>query len=138
MSKIAEVKAGVTGGPAWLAQQRAEKALTDAGKPIPWTPGDPVSYNAYNLSKAAADETKAKSVQDFKDSAVEDFSSVDPKFTKNENTVATLLKNMPATMSALQAPDFLTTGKLPGYLPGGPPYNHSVKNAAGAINTLKA
>ena len=138
MAKIAEARSGVTGGPAWMAQQRAEKALSDAGQPIPWTPNDPVSFNAYNLSKAQADETKAKSVQDFKDSATEDFGTVDQKFTKNENTVATLLKNLPATMTALQAPDFLTTGTLPGYLPGGGPYDQSVKNAANAMNTLKA
>ena len=137
-TKVAETKLGVSGGPAWMAQQRAEKALTDAGKPIPWTAGDPADYAAWNAANEASKVAKAKSVQDFKDSATEDFGTVDQKFTKNENTVGALLKNMPATMTALQAPDFLTTGKLPGYLPGGGPYDQSVKNAAIAMNTLKA
>jgi hypothetical protein len=52
--------AGVGGSPAWQAQKKAELALTQAGKPIPWTPGDPDSYNAFKIrtDKDAADKQK--------------------------------------------------------------------------------
>ena len=136
-TKIAENKLGVGGGPAWMAQMHAEKALRDAGQPIPWTPGDPSSYNAWNTANTASNVGHAKEMQDFKDSGVEDLPSVEPRFDKGEKTVDTLLGNMDATMTALQAPGFLTRGPVPGYLGGGP-YSQEVKNAAAAMATLKA
>ena len=136
-TKIAENKLGVGGGPAWMAQMHAEKALRDSGQPIPWTPGDPSSYNAFNTAKTAGDVAHTKEMQDFKDSGVEDLASVEPRFDKGEKTVDTLLGNMDATMTALQAPGFLTRGPVPGYLGGGP-YGKEVKDAAAAMATLKA
>jgi hypothetical protein len=53
MSKLIETQAGVGGNPAWQAQMHAEKALNNQGKPIPWTPGDPSSYDAYTKSQTA-------------------------------------------------------------------------------------
>lgn len=53
ISKIVETQAGVGGNPAWQAQMHAEKALNNQGKPIPWTPGDPSSYDAYTKSQTA-------------------------------------------------------------------------------------
>jgi hypothetical protein len=64
MSKIVETQAGVGGGPAWMAQQRAEKALTVQGKPIPWTPGDPTSYDAYTKANTGEAVTTAKTKAD--------------------------------------------------------------------------
>ena len=64
MSKIVETQAGVGGGPAWMAQQRAEKALTAQGKPIPWTPGDPSSYNAWTTSNTASQVATQKTQAD--------------------------------------------------------------------------
>ena len=64
MSKIAEANAGVGGGPAWMAQQRAEKALIAQGKPIPWTPGDPASYAAWNAANTGQAVTTAKTKAD--------------------------------------------------------------------------
>jgi hypothetical protein len=60
MSKILETQSGVGGAPAWQAQIHAEKALQNSGKPIPWTPGDPDSYNAYKIrqDKEAGDRQK--------------------------------------------------------------------------------
>jgi hypothetical protein len=64
MTKVAEAQVGVGGGPAWMAQQRAEKALTAQGKPIPWTPGDPSSYDAYTKAQTGeavtTSQTQAK------------------------------------------------------------------------------
>ena len=64
LSKIVENQAGVGGGPAWMAQKRAEAALTAQGQPIPWTPGDPSSYDAYTKAKTGeavtTADTKAK------------------------------------------------------------------------------
>lgn len=64
LSKIVENQAGVGGNPAWQAQLRAEKALTAQGQPIPWTPGDPSSYDAYTKAKTGeavtTADTKAK------------------------------------------------------------------------------
>ena len=75
-TKVAETKLGVTGGPAWMAQQRAEKALTDAGQPIPRTPHDPRYLTTpTTYRRRQADETHAKNLQEFKDSGVEDFST---------------------------------------------------------------
>lgn len=64
LSKILETQAGVGGGPAWMAQQRAEKALTAQGKPIPWTPGDPSSYDAWTKANTAENVTTAKTKAD--------------------------------------------------------------------------
>jgi hypothetical protein len=60
LPKVLETKLGVGGSPAWQAQIHAENALTNAGKPIPWTAGDPDSYNAYKIrtDKEAADQQK--------------------------------------------------------------------------------
>jgi hypothetical protein len=64
MSKVLETQAGVGGGPEWMAQLRAEAALTAQGLPIPWTPHDPTSYDAYTKAKTAqtvaAADAKAK------------------------------------------------------------------------------
>lgn len=62
LSKILETQAGVGGGPAWMAQKRAEAALTAAGKQIPWTPGDPTSYDAWTKTNTASEEAKKKEV----------------------------------------------------------------------------
>lgn len=43
--------AGVGGSPAWQAQKKAEKARLEAGQSIPWTPGDPASYAAWNAQQ---------------------------------------------------------------------------------------
>ena len=64
MSKIAEANAGVGGGPAWMAQQRAEKALIAQGKPIPWTAGDPASYAAWSQANTGQAVTTAKTKAD--------------------------------------------------------------------------
>ena len=64
ISKIAEANAGVGGGPAWMAQQRAEKALIAQGKPIPWTAGDPASYAAWNAANTGQAVTTAKTKAD--------------------------------------------------------------------------
>ena len=64
MSKIAEANAGVGGGPAWMAQQRAEKALIAQGKPIPWTAGDPASYAAWTAANTGQAVTTAKTKAD--------------------------------------------------------------------------
>ena len=140
IAKIQEAQMGLTGTQIDKEYKQQVKQFQDAnpGKPLP---AELQSEGAWDQNQREAITTRnvaAKDAQTFKDSAVEDFSSVDSKFAKNEKTVGDLLKNMPATMSALQAPDFLTTGKLPGFLPGGGPYDQSVKNAAIAMNTLKA
>ena len=60
MSKIVETQAGVGGNPAWQAQMHAEKALNNQGKPIPWTPGDPTSYDAWTKANTAEQLTRKK------------------------------------------------------------------------------
>jgi hypothetical protein len=60
MSKIVETQAGVGGNPAWQGQMHAEKALAAAGKPIPWTQGDPTSYSAYTAANTAETLTRQK------------------------------------------------------------------------------
>ena len=64
MSKIVETQAGVGGNPAWQAQLRAEKSLTAQGKPIPWTPGDPTSYDAWTKANTGQAVTTAKTQAD--------------------------------------------------------------------------
>jgi hypothetical protein len=60
ISKIVETQAGVGGNPAWQAQMHAEKALTNAGKPIPWTQGDPTSYSAWSAANQSEQLTRKK------------------------------------------------------------------------------
>ena len=60
MSKIVETQAGVGGNPAWQAQMHAEKALNNQNKPIPWTPGDPTSYDAWTKANTAEQLTRKK------------------------------------------------------------------------------
>jgi hypothetical protein len=64
LSKIVETQAGVGGNPAWQAQLRAEKSLTAQGKPIPWTPGDPSSYDAWTKANTGQAVTTAKTQAD--------------------------------------------------------------------------
>jgi hypothetical protein len=60
MSKLIETQAGVGGNPAWQAQMHAEKALTNAGKSIPWTQGDPTSYSAWSAANQSEQLTRKK------------------------------------------------------------------------------
>jgi hypothetical protein len=59
MSKIVESQAGVIGSPALQAQKRAEAALDAQNKPIPWTRGDPTSYDAYTKATTGEAVTTA-------------------------------------------------------------------------------
>ena len=82
-SKIAEANAGVGGGPAWMSQERAEKALIAAGKPIPWTPGDPSSYNAWNTLDIA--RRKKQSLEDV-GAAMDSFAGMNANYTNMRAT----------------------------------------------------
>jgi hypothetical protein len=73
LSKIVETQAGVGGNPAWQAQMRAEKALTGQGKPIPWTPGDPTSYDAYTKATTGQAVTHADETQKNLDADTQNF-----------------------------------------------------------------
>jgi hypothetical protein len=85
MSKIVETQAGVGGNPAWQAQLRAEKALTNQGKPIPWTPGDPTSYDAY--TKATTGEAVTTADAKAKDLTA-DRANFAPAKTAYDNMIA--------------------------------------------------
>jgi len=90
------------------SQYIQEKAkATRAGQPFPGF----VEWKTAHQVSAAAQTTQAKDAQDFKDSAVEDFSKVNDKLTRNEGTVDKLLGDINGTMKALSTPDILTTGK---------------------------
>ena len=97
MSKIAEANAGVGGGPAWMSQQRAEKALTDAGEPIPWTPHDPASYNAWNTVNIAEKKQAGEDIGNAKDS----FSAMNANYTNMRDNMDWLVKHKPAVVEAL-------------------------------------
>ena len=97
MSKIAEANAGVGGGPAWMSQQRAEKALVAAGKPIPWTPGDPASYNAWNTLDIAQKKQSLDDIGAAKDS----FSGMNANYTNMRDNMDWLMSHQDAVVEAL-------------------------------------
>jgi tetrahydromethanopterin S-methyltransferase subunit B len=135
LSKIVETQAGVGGSQTDKEYKQAVKVYQDANpnQPLPPELQTEAGFAAGQVGNVA----HAKEMQDFNDSGVEDLASVEPRFDKGEKTVDTLLGNMDATMTALQAPGFLTRGPVPGYLGGGP-YGKEVKDAAAAMATLKA
>jgi hypothetical protein len=105
-TKLAETKLGVGGGPAWMAQMHAEKALTDAGKPIPWTPGDPSSYNAWTLANTGQAVTTAKTKAD---DLVADQRNFGPALQNYDKTIGTIDQFMQPDMKKA-AEEFLGRG----------------------------
>ena len=102
-TKIAETQLGVGGSPAWMAQKHAEAALTAQGKPIPWTPGDPVSYDAYTTATTETSVKNATDITTAKNDASTSFNSVDPQM---ENDSGQLLRGSmirPTRTPSLQA-----------------------------------
>ena len=97
VAKIQEGQLGIGGSPAWAAQLRAEKALTAAGKPIPWTPGDPTSYNAYATADIAEKKQAATDVGDAKDS----FSTMNANYTNLRDNMAWIKAHPDAVVEAL-------------------------------------
>jgi hypothetical protein len=95
------------------------------------------AQNQSNLQvQAATKEAQGKDVEEFKNSGIQDFSAASQKLTDSEAGVDQLLKNMPATMQALQYPDLLTTSKLSAWLPFGP--SEAAKQQAIAMQKLEA
>ena len=86
-------------------------------------------------AQQAAQMAQAKDVEEFKNSGIQDFSAAHQKLTETEAGVDQLLNDIPSTMKALAAPDFLTTSKLGAWLPG---YGEDTKKQAIAIQKLEA
>ena len=97
VAKIQEAQLGIGGSPAWAAQLRAEKALTAAGKPIPWTPGDPQSYAAY----ATADITEKKQAKEDIGNAKDSFATMNSNYTNLRDNMAWLKAHPDAVVEAL-------------------------------------
>jgi hypothetical protein len=88
VSKYIETMSGV-GNPALTEQRRAENALTRAGKPIPWTVGDPVSFGAYQAGQV----TNQRDVIEEQNKSTEAYPNFDKQHNDIENTIAALQKN---------------------------------------------
>ena len=97
MTKIAEANAGVGGGAAWMAQQRAEKALIAAGKPIPWIGGDPASFSAWQ----AADITEKKQATTDIGNAKDSFATMNSNYTNLRDNMAWIKAHPDAVVEAL-------------------------------------
>ena len=137
-------QAGIGGPPVIQEMQRAkmqymkDNGITDPNDPkIPRKYTYPDEFNAASTAEGKA----ASDVAEFKDSAVQDYATVDKKTEKSLATVNQLLGNMPDTMTAMTtfAP---TTGKLAANMPSLGGYNplaasQTVKEQANAINVLK-
>jgi hypothetical protein len=106
LQKVVETQAGVGGGPAWMAQLRAEKALTAQGKPIPWTPGDPSSYDAYTKAQTAQSVTTSKTKAD---DLVADQHNFAPALANYDKTLAMVDQFMAPDMQE-GAKEFLGPG----------------------------
>lgn len=108
------------------------------------TPQDIAAYKSKLLTGimpgplGEAQKVQAKDAQEFKDNALQDYTSVTNKLSTSENNVKQLLDNMPATMAAIRDPSALTTGPLAAWLPSGIGPTQSTKNAAALIDQLKA
>ena len=140
-TKIAETQLGVGGSPAWMAQKHAEAALTAQGKPIPWTPGDPSSFDAYTKATTESSVKNATDITTAKNDASTSFNSVDPQWKTVQDNLAWL--NDPAhrdaVISAIQKPELVTTGQVGENLPtilGG--QDQDVLDAKGRLDTLQA
>jgi hypothetical protein len=105
-------------------------AAAQAGKPMPDYP----TWQAQHAAAGSAMTTQAKDVQEFKDTATQDYTGVKSKLDLDRQVVDQLLSNKDATMEALKLPDFLTTSKAASWLPVDP----VVKQQALAISQLKA
>jgi hypothetical protein len=113
-------------------RQYMQESITaaQAGKQMPDYP----TWQAQHAAAGSAMTTQAKDVQEFKDTATQDYTSVKSKLDLNRQVVDQLLSNKDATMQALKLPDFLTTSKAASWLPVDP----EVKKQALAISQLKA
>ena len=109
--------AGVGGSPAWQAQKKAENALTAAGKPIPWTPGDPSSYNAWTTTDITEKKQAAEDIGNAKDS----FSTMSSNYKNLRDNMAWINAHPDAVVEAL------TTMSPTGGMLG---------KAAGAVNAV--
>jgi hypothetical protein len=98
------------------------------------TPVDIDTWKAQHQAAGTAMVTQAKDVQDFKDSATQDYTNLNTTYTKSRALVDQLLKNPDATMAALKYPEFMTTGKIGAMSP----VEQDVKNQALALNQLRA
>ena len=145
---IITTQAGIGGPPVIQEMQRAkmqymkDNGITDPNDPkIPRKYTYPDEFNAASTAEGKA----ASDVAEFKDSAVQDYATVDKKTEKSLATVNQLLGDkdhtLNDTMTAMTtfAP---TTGKLAANMPSLGGYNplaasQAVKDQANAINVLK-
>jgi hypothetical protein len=105
------------------------------------TTDDYATWKAKHAAAATTMQTQAKDVQDFKDTAIQDYTGVHTKLTQNEALVDQLLKDPKIALAVLKSPDFLTTGKIAGNIPGWVPLvgrDDDIKKAALALNQLRA
>jgi len=121
VSKIAETQMGV-GNPAYLAQKRAEAAYDAQGKPLPWTRGDPVSYDAYSKANAAAQVTTADAANKEKIATKSEFDGMNKQYNAAEQNIEWLADpaNHDAVVQAIKNPEFFTTGQTGKWLQGTP------------------
>ena len=106
------------------------------------TPQEVADHHASVLSgmmpgpAQAAAIDQAKAAQDFKDTAMTDYGSLNNTYSSNEDRVKQLLADMPSTMAALKDPEWMTRGTAAGLgLTGA---WQSTKNQAALIDQLKA
>jgi hypothetical protein len=113
-------------------RQYMQESITaaQAGKQMPDYP----TWQAQHAAAGSAMTTQAKDVQEFKDTATQDYTNVKSKLDANRQVVDQLLANPDATMKALKYPEFLTTGKIGAISP----VDQAVKDQAIAINKLRA
>jgi hypothetical protein len=140
MSKVAETQAGVGGSPAWQAQIKAERALTSQGKPVPWTPGDPTSYQAYTTANTAGQVADERDFQKETAAASTDFPALNSQHGEIEGLIKDL-KDNPNTIKAVQSL-LPTTGAAGAFrstlgqwgIPGG--LDQGTADAAGKLQLL--
>jgi hypothetical protein len=99
LPQVLGMQAGV-GNPAYAAQLRAERALTTAGKPIPWTPGDPDSHAAYQAAQVA----ESKNTQAQIDAGREDAPVAVPAAQRQVDAFKWLDDHPEATAYAIEHP----------------------------------
>lgn len=136
MAKVLETQIGVGGSPAWQAQIRAERAMTAQGQQIPWTPGDPSSYDAWTKANATQKVAEAKDTQSDRDA----FTSADGDYRQTEQLLGWLKAHPDATAAAVQNGAMAAgrTGQFRewlGSLPGGLPTDTAT--AAGFLSQLQ-
>jgi hypothetical protein len=99
-------------------------------------PIGPTAWAEQNKVSAVTQETRAKDTTESKDQAVLDYPQIDQSLTRSQDAIKKLLANLPATIKAIQTPEFMKTGLWAANAPSLLTASDDVKAQAAVLDQL--